>query len=66
MKSKKKTPRIPVKSDDNEQSQRFIETARALEVDESDESFNKAVKVISQREFNSRSTSKTKPSVSKK
>lgn len=32
--------------DDNEQSERFIETARMLEVDESGESFERTIKLI--------------------
>ena len=36
--------------DDKEQSQRFIDTARLLEVEESGEKFEKVVSIISEKE----------------
>ena len=39
-----KKPRKPI-PDDKEQSQRFVETAKMLEIDESGKSFERALKV---------------------
>ena len=47
MKKKKgKTAGTGVEKDDKEQSQRFVETAKELEVDESGAKFEKAIKKI--------------------
>ena len=42
-----------LKKDDPEQSQRFVETARKLEVDESGKSFERSVRDIARRKSES-------------
>jgi len=54
-KSNKQSKRKP-KPDDKKQSQRFVETARKLEVDESGKKFNRAIDIIrKKRTYSSRS-----------
>lgn len=53
---KKPKPKVPDKADDKEQSERFIETAREHEADESSHSLEKAFKpLIGKRDAGSKS-----------
>lgn len=60
-KSQKPNPPVPSKADDVEQSERFIETARSLDVDESDNAFAKTFRGINKQKLPSRADIKAKP-----